>query len=82
MMLVVGASGRLGGTIARHLLDQGERVRVMTRTPAKLENLKTMGAEVVSGDLRDPASLKSACQGIEQVITTAHAGEGKGRGIT
>ena len=81
MILVVGASGRLGGTIARQLLNQGERVRVLTRTPAKLEHLEALGAEVVGGDLRDPASLKSACQGIEQVITTAHAGEGKGTNV-
>ena len=81
MMLVVGASGPLGGSIARHLLDQGERVRALTRTPVKLENLKALGTEVVGGDLRDPASLKSACQGIEQVITSAHAGEGKGTNV-
>ncbi len=81
MILVVGATGRLGGTIVRHLLCQGERVRTLTRTPARLENLKALEAEVVGGDLRDPASLKSACQGIEQVITTAHAGEGKGTNI-
>jgi len=57
MILVVGASGRLGGTIARHLLIQGARVRVLTRTPAKLENLKALGAEVVGGDMRDPLQL-------------------------
>jgi uncharacterized protein YbjT (DUF2867 family) len=51
VILVVGASGRLGGTIAWHLLEQGERVRVLTRTPAKLENLKALGAEVVNVDL-------------------------------
>jgi len=81
MILIVGASGRLGGTIARHLLSQGERVRVLTRTPAKLEHLKAPGAEVVGGDLRVPASLSNACQGVEQVITTAHAGEGKGTNV-
>jgi uncharacterized protein YbjT (DUF2867 family) len=78
MILVVGASGRLGGTIARHLLSRGERIRVLTRTPAKLEHLKALGAEVVGADLRDPASLSNACQGVAQVLTTAHAGEGKG----
>ncbi len=78
MILVVGASGRLGSTIARHLLSQGERVRALTRTPARLEQLEAMGAEVVRGDLRDPASLVRACQEAEQVITTAHAGEGTG----
>jgi NAD(P)H-binding len=75
---IVGASGRLGSTIARQLLSQGKRVRALTRTPAKLEHLKTMGAEVICGDLRDPASLLDACQRAEQVITTAHAGEGTG----
>ncbi len=79
MILVVGASGRLGSTIVRHLLSQeGERVRTLTRTPAKLEHLEAIGAEVVRGDLRDPASLVSACQEAEQVITTVHAGEGTG----
>ena len=78
MILIVGASGRLGSTIARHLLSQGKRVRALTRTPARLEQLEAMGAEVVRGDLRDPASLVSACQQAEQVITTAHAGEGTG----
>jgi uncharacterized protein YbjT (DUF2867 family) len=43
-----------------------------------LEHLKALGADVVAGDLRDPASLSKACQGVTQVITTAHAGEGKG----
>lgn len=78
MILVVGASGRLGGTIARHLIRRGIQVRALTRTPAKLEYLMALGAEVVIGDLRNPASLSKACQGVAQVITTAHAGEGKG----
>jgi NADH dehydrogenase len=30
-----------------------------------------MGVETVLGDLRDPASLKAACQGVNAVITTA-----------
>ena len=78
MILIVGASGRLGGTIAKRLLAQGKAVRLMTRTPSNLVHLKQQGAEVVSGDLRNPASLLSACEGVEQVLAAAHALTGKG----
>jgi len=78
MILIVGASGRLGSEVAELLLAQGKAVRAMTRTPLNLAHLKQQGAEVVSGDLRNPASLLSACQGAEQVVAAAHALVGKG----
>ena len=78
MILIVGASGRLGSKVAEQLLAQGKTVRAMTRTPLNLAHLKQQGAEVVSGDLRNAASLLSACQGVEQVVAAAHALVGKG----
>jgi len=78
MILIVGASGRLGSVVAQRLLAQGKPVRLMTRTPLNLAHLKQQGAEVVSGDLRNSASLVSACQGVEQVLAAAHALVGKG----
>src|SRR5712692_3410341 len=78
MMLIVGASGRLGSVVAQRLLAQGKPVRAMTRNPLSLAHLQQQGAEVVSGDLRNPASLLSACQGVEQVLAAAHALVGKG----
>jgi uncharacterized protein YbjT (DUF2867 family) len=78
MILIVGASGRLGSVVAQRLLAQGKAVRAMTRTPLALAPLDEQGAEVVSGDLRYPASLLSACQGVEQVLAAAHALVGKG----
>jgi uncharacterized protein YbjT (DUF2867 family) len=78
MILIVGASGRLGSIVAELLLAQGKAVRAMSRTPLSLAHLKQQGAEVVSGDLRDPASLLRACQGTEQVLAAAHALDGKG----
>lgn len=78
MILIVGASGRLGSVVVEQLLAQGKPVRAMTRTPLALAHLKQQGAEVVSGDLRDPASLLRACQGAEQVLAAAHALDGKG----
>src|SRR6266478_9382523 len=78
MILIVGASGRLGSVVAERLLAQGKAVRLMTRTPSNLVHLKQQGAEVVSGDLRNPAALLSACRGVEQVLAAARALDGKG----
>jgi NADH dehydrogenase len=78
MILIVGASGRLSSVVIRHLLAQGKSIRVMTRNPLGLAHLKQQGVEIVSGDLRDRASLASACQGVEQVLAAAHALDGKG----
>src|SRR5205085_3129115 len=78
MILIVGASGRLGSVVVRHLLAQGKSIRVMTRNPLGLAHLQHQGVEIVSSDLRDRASLASACQGVEQVLAAAHALDGKG----
>ena len=78
MILIVGASGHLGSIAAQHLLEQGKAVRAMTRNPASIAGLKQLGAEVVSGDLRNLDSLRDACQGVEQVLACAHALNGKG----
>ncbi|MDQ3691683.1 MAG: SDR family oxidoreductase [Chloroflexota bacterium] len=73
MTLVVGATGRLGGQIAHRLLADGRNVRVLVRPQSDYESLVQAGAEPIVGDLKDPASLRSACEGIEAVITTANA---------
>jgi len=79
MILIVGASGALGSIVARRLLEKGETVRGMSRTPQeKLAALKEMGAEVFQGDLRDPASLRRACDGATKVVTAAHSILGRG----
>lgn len=73
MILIAGASGRLGGLVARQLLASGVAVRAMSRTPASLGALDKLGAECVTGDLRDPASLAAACRGIDAVFIATHA---------
>lgn len=79
MILIVGASGVLGRTTANLLLSQGQQVRLLVRTPAKVDDLKQLGAEVMQGDLIDPPSLTRACQGVDRVFATAHSMIGKGR---
>lgn len=67
-ILVTGATGQQGGAVARSLLRQEQKIRVLTRNPVKGEELRKMGAEVVVGDLTDTASVKSALQGIKKVF--------------
>lgn len=74
MMLVVGATGLLGGEICQQLSAAGHAVRALVRPTAndsRLENLRVLGAELVTGDVKDRASLDAACAGAEVVITTA-----------
>ena len=73
MILVVGATGYLGGMIVRKLLDRGSPVRAMVRPQSDPKALEHAGAETVRGDLKDPASLDRACVGVTTVITTANS---------
>jgi NADH dehydrogenase len=73
VLLVVGATGDLGGDIARRLLAEGRRVRGLVRGVDRGEALRRAGAELAVGDLKDPASLRDACRGVETVITTANS---------
>lgn len=73
MILVVGATGLLGGTITRTLLGQGRPVRILVRPSSPYDGLVTLGAEPVLGDLKDPDSVRAACRGVEAVVTTANA---------
>jgi uncharacterized protein YbjT (DUF2867 family) len=76
MILVVGATGHVGGQVAAILLGQGRQVKALVRhgtDPAKLDPLIRAGARLVEGDLKDPESLRAACGGIRTVISTASA---------
>ena len=73
MILVVGATGNLGGSIARALLAGGSKVRILVRPGSSYANLVADGAEPVTGDLKEPASLRAACAGVDAVVTTANA---------
>jgi uncharacterized protein YbjT (DUF2867 family) len=64
-VLVTGATGQQGGAVARELLRHGYPVKAMTRKPAsdQAKELAKIGAEIIHGDLDDPASLEKALQG-------------------
>lgn len=64
-IVVCGATGRQGGSVARSLLQAGWTVRAMTRRPntRKAAVLSDLGAHVVQGDMDDPKSLRDAFDG-------------------
>ena len=71
IFLVTGATGAQGGSVARHLLAVGKHhVRALTRNPASeaATALAASGAEVVSGDLDRPDSLRAALSGARGVF--------------
>jgi len=73
MILVVGATGRLGGTIARRLLARGDGVRAFARPGSDAAALEAAGASLARGDLKDRGSLDPAVSGADTVITTANS---------
>jgi uncharacterized protein YbjT (DUF2867 family) len=83
MILVVGATGSLGGRITRGLLAKGEEVTVFVRhnSPSEelakqgrantVQSLLDAGAQPAWGDLKDRGSIASAVRGVDTVIVTA-----------
>lgn len=70
-ILVIGATGAQGGSVARHLLARGDfAVRAFTRNPESeaSKELRWLGAEVVQGTLDDRASIRAALQGVYGVF--------------
>jgi len=74
--LVVGASGLLGSEICRTLRESSKPVRALVRKTTdatKQEKLKSVGANLVYGDLKEPSTLGAAFQDVSTVISTASA---------
>jgi uncharacterized protein YbjT (DUF2867 family) len=70
-ILVVGATGSVGGAVARALRDGGDRVSVLARSATARDRLAAQGFEVLDGDLRDLGSLARAVAGAATLILTA-----------
>ena len=85
MILVVGATGMLGGMITSQLLARGKDVRILVRRDSPSEALAAQGrataagtlidagAQPVYGDLKDRDSLDRAMTGVDAVLTTANS---------
>jgi uncharacterized protein YbjT (DUF2867 family) len=67
MYLVIGATGNVGGPLARQLHEQGHSVRALVRDPSRAASLPA-GIELAVGDLDDPESVSKAVAGVEAIF--------------
>jgi len=66
--LVTGATGFVGPKVVHALRAQGRDVRVLVRRPERASQLAGWGAELATGDMTDPASLRAALQDVTHVV--------------
>jgi uncharacterized protein YbjT (DUF2867 family) len=71
-ILVIGASGFVGGYLTRQLLAEGYEVRCLVRNPEKVKELVAMGCDLVKGDFTDPTSVQHALESIDAVYVSIH----------
>lgn len=68
---ITGATGFIGGHVARMLLAEGHEVIALVRDPARGRELAARGATLHRGDITDRASMRPAMQGVDGVFHLA-----------
>ena len=71
MILMVGGTGDLGARIVGRLVVAGLPVRCLARPGSDTASLSAQDVEIMTGDLTDPDSLRSACTNTEVVVASA-----------
>ena len=77
-VVVVGATGKQGGAVAKGLLERGHQVRAVTRDPgsARAKALAAAGATLVRASLEDTAALGRALEGATSLFAMTTPAEG------
>ena len=70
-VLVTGATGFVGANVARLLVTDGYRVRILARPASRLKALEGSPVEVVRGDILEPDSVAAAVKGCARVFHVA-----------
>ncbi|WP_422935193.1 SDR family oxidoreductase [Sinomonas sp. P47F7] len=71
---VTGATGYIGGRLVPRLLAAGNRVRVLTRNPAKLRDVPWRDdVEIVAGSLEDPGTVEALCEKVDVAYYLVHS---------
>ena len=73
MIVVSGATGYIGGLLADSLLEAGESVRCLVRTPANAADLERRGAEIAEADMLEPETLAPALEGAGVAYYLVHS---------
>ena len=72
MLLLTGATGRVGSALLPRLTTRGEAVRCLVRDPRRLGPARVR-VQIALGDLADPASFRHALRGVQTVVHLAGA---------
>lgn len=80
MLVLTGATGRLGSQVLDHVLRRvpAHTVGISVRDPAKAADLAARGVRVRAGDFTDPAGLQHAFEGADRVLVVSAAIRGPG----
>jgi dihydroflavonol-4-reductase len=70
-IFLTGATGFVGSHVARVLHDSGAELRLLVRSTSRTDNIDSIPADRVIGDLREPDSLRAAMSGCEVVFHVA-----------
>ncbi len=68
---VTGATGFVGGQVARQLVADGHQVIALVRNPAKAKDLADLGVTLATGDVTDKASMRAPMTGVDGVFHIA-----------
>ncbi len=70
-VFITGATGFVGGHVARRYAAEGAELRLLTRQTSRLDALAGLNADTVVGDLREPERLRSALSGCDVLVHVA-----------
>jgi nucleoside-diphosphate-sugar epimerase len=70
-VLLTGATGFVGGALARELISAGHRVRAVVRSPGRARDLAGIGVEIHQGDVTEKESMRQPMAGVDGVYHVA-----------
>jgi uncharacterized protein YbjT (DUF2867 family) len=68
VILVTGATGKVGQEVVRQLAAAGVPVRALVRDPLRASHIRLPGVQIAVGDLSKPETVDAAMDGVERVF--------------